>query len=297
MNSELIANYNENMTDGITYFLAGDRRAAQLTVSLYSLRKFWNGSITVIAADDAGEETAHLLARDSRLDIQVMSWRPPGRVRGKGGWQTTKTWIPELTPYSRTVFLDTDTLVIGNIDALFPEDDEVRVTQFSDWVTTGSIVRSRIEAWRKELPDEVALMSKVPHPALNTGVFGITKSANLFAAEWKHVTHLNPRFMGDEIVCNLIFTKYPHKLLDHRWNFSPKFSLEPGMPPWSEADARIVHFHGFSHCRPSKTQFGTDLWMPWYEQAMSENIGGIADWGPGKDKHLKIYVNSLSATS
>jgi hypothetical protein len=194
------------------------------------------------------------------------------------------------SPFDRSIFLDTDTIVVGDITDLLPIGDEVRLTRFCNWQSTGSKIRGRIAAWKDICPDQVAEQLGTSYPAINTGTLGFSTQCARFMRDWYTTTQKLPRFMCDEIAAQLLYPSYPHEILDHRWNYSPKFS--PEVLPWEGADARIVHLHGWSTCRPAKTKLGCDLWMAQYDRAISANVAGIADWGPGTDRHLELFLET-----
>jgi hypothetical protein len=204
-----------------------------------------------------------------------------------------KTGMLALTPYEQTIFLDADTLPVARFPELWPEGDEVRLTQFTTWTTkTGKIIR-RVEQWRKAAPELVERQLSYEYPGLNTGVIGFPDSAGPFFKAWAELTAKNICFMCDELAAQLMFLDFPHLVLDDRWNCSPIYSWEvkPGEDPEGQgtrrADARIYHGHGFKF---TKSPWGRRLWFPWLRKALDFNVAKMASWFPGADAKVKGFL-------
>src|SRR5215213_4514433 len=111
--------------------------ASRLMVSIYSLRKWYSGPITVFTTKPKADQFAQLLAADPRLRVGVQkSKQQPGR--GYQAAYLTKTTVLEHSPYEATVFLDADTLVVGSIGELLDcaAAAPITATCFCNWKTT-----------------------------------------------------------------------------------------------------------------------------------------------------------------
>jgi hypothetical protein len=257
------------MSDGVIYQMTGARHANHLIVSVMALRRVWDGPVTILAGDPPAIEIARKIKADSRLvDIEVveMELATKKNSRKRNMHYMNKTRLLELSPYDRTVFLDADTLPVAPFLEMFPLDGFIYLTKMVDWKTTGRMMRKRIEAWRKFVPVDVALMLGHDLPAINTGVIGFTKSTAPFFEEWRELTSKNICFMCDELSAQVIYYRYPHTLMNDKFNCSAPHSHNP--------DPRIWHGHGFKFVKTAK---GRDIWMPYYERAMADNIAGITD--------------------
>ena len=274
--------------DGVLYYVIGSKYSPMLVVSLYSVRQHYAGPVCLVVGDEAAQEIADLCMADDRLQpLQIVRHDMP-KGGGKGLQHANKSRLFELSPFDRTVFLDADTLVVGPFNELLPREgtEEIRLTRYSDWVTTGGKIGGRIERYRDLLPEKVALMRGHEYPAINTGIYGFTKDSIAYFAEHRRLCELHPIFMSDELVAQLIFIDYPHLILDCRWNYSPVYP--PKTLPELGNDIRIWHFHGFSHAKIGKADAkGWSIWKPYYERCVAENIACIADWTPGDDKRLR----------
>lgn len=278
--------------DGVVYMLTGTKHAPMLAVSLLSLRTHYVGPVAIIAGDPSAEPIVRQIASDRRLgDIEVIVWDAPVGG-GKGLQHANKVNLIDLSPFDRTVFLDADTMVTGSIVKMLPRagTEEVRLTQMADWVTTGTIISKRINAWRDVLRSKVSLMSGIAYPAINTGVFGFTKLSTRYFDALKKYVAMQPTFMCDEIVAQLIFVDFPHVIMPHIYNYSCRFS--PEVTPVE--DARVIHFHGMKHV---KTTIGLTQWVPLYDEACESNIGCIRDWTPAKDKRLAAFLKERTKAS
>jgi hypothetical protein len=274
--------------------------------------KHWDGPICVLVGDkEAMEICQHL---DGIDQVELKEFDFAALKSGKrGDVYYAKTNLHKMTPFDRTIYLDADTLVTGEITELLPEDDELLVMQWMDWVTTGTMMKGRLENWRDVAPDEVNRMVASDYPAINTGVIGFSKKCAQAMDAWHKMTMRNVSFICDEIAMQLMYWKYPHRQLDDRFNASPKYMhmwRRHGVDRTLVADAdhyyvddtrvvpqhtvdelsklaqrddnptndvRVWHGHGFKFI---KSPTGRFLWWPVFRQAVAENFCGIGDWTP-----------------
>lgn len=276
--------------DGVTYMLTGDKHACLLVVSLMTLRRHYSGPVCLICGDRESLCYADRISASERLvgnKLEIVTWKAPVGG-GKGLQHGNKANVFDLSPFDRTVFLDADTTVHGKINELLPQanTEEIRLTQFADWVSNGTRIKKRLEQYRELLPSEVAVMNAAAYPALNTGTFGFTKRSKRYFAELKRVCKALPVFMCDELAAQLIFVNFPHVVLDDRWNWSPVYSKRAAL------DARIVHYHGAGHCRLNKG-CGASIWTLEFLEAWAQDLAGIREWAPAGDRHLRKWMESV----
>lgn len=286
------------MTNGVVFMIQGSKHWNQLVVAVYSLSKHYDGRVCLIAGDDEGEEVSNNIQAEDHnlgLDISVLRWDAPTRGQtGKSGQcYANKCEMGRLTPFDQSIFLDADVLVVDSLDDLWPKVREVKLTAFADWVTTGKMMGSRIARWKDVCPDEYKMMSEKPYPAINTGVIGFCRYST-FMPDWKATTNRNVCFICDEIAAQLIFVRHNVIVMDDRWNFSPKYSKQNDKSclPISNFP-KIIHYHGKQHARPDKSD-GYKTWIPVYKECLDQNIAGIQDWTPGRDRHLRKYLEAES---
>jgi hypothetical protein len=246
---------------GVLYFLAGSKHCAHAIVSVASLRKFYDGPVVFATeADGPGRQCAEWIARDDALNIPggPIVIMPDARLGagGHGKSYFSKTFLPKVSPLDATLFLDADTLVVDELDELWPEEGspEVTLTQFVDWVSTGGKMSQRIKPWGESskesgyVPDaqqveRVYVQLRKPWPAINTGVMAWTQAARAFTDEWHRVTAMRDVFIVDETACQIIFPEYPHRVLDDRFNASTVFA-PAGQTVEGRQNVRIWHGHG-----------------------------------------------------
>lgn len=259
---------------GVVYLLCGPPATERLVVSLYTLRRFWAGPVTVGAATEDDDKAVAEPAKDLGADVV--------RV-GKAGVRrhahyVTKSLIPTWTPYDRTVFLDADTVVEGKIDELF--EPRLALTQFADWVSTGRRMSKRCNDWRGISPMIDALAERQvtqTHPAINTGVMGLRKGDAQLAL-WHAVTMAGGgKFIGDEIAMQLVHPNLECQVLDDRWNCSPFHGVH-------KAEAVVWHFHGRKHLRKEQ---GRTLWEPLFRAAVRDRAGRIDRWAGTYDPWVR----------
>ena len=268
-------------TRGVVYYNTGTSCGARLLVSLHSLRQHYSGPVTLLSE---GAESHALCARiASALKAEMVEW-DCGVPAGKHRAYLAKTRYHLGSPYDTTLALDSDTLVTGPVDALFElaETHTFCVAQISNWRTSSSVISRRIREWQALYPQEAA-SALTFGPAINCGVVAFTRDAAL-CRDWC-ATALPGRefFIPDEVCCQLMLPRYPHHILDGRWNRSCKHD-DPALP-----DTRIIHYHGRKHCRPGLPYHGK-LWTDMFEQVRSLNLAGLHEWLPAGDRMLRRHL-------
>jgi hypothetical protein len=208
-----------------------------MLISIFSLRKFYDGGISIIY-EGAQNETFVRLVKEMNVDII------PLEDDGTNVF-VRKTMLNHYSPYDTTMFLDADTLVVDNIDEYFDKIEEYTFCTgaFEDWTTTGRI-KKRILGFKEQYPDymEPAIAYG---KATNTGIFGFTKDAEIFK-EWSDVARTghenNCSKIPDEVGCQILLPKYKHWLAPTEWGASGKFHQDL-------EGVKIVHYHGRKHVK------------------------------------------------
>jgi hypothetical protein len=263
---------------GIAYFIQGRQHWAVLTVSLWSVRRHFDGPIAIIAGDNEGLNIAFLLSDDVRLapiiviGIDGISGSPDASIANKPA-------IFNHSPFERTVFLDADTIVVGDFEELWPTSDEVVLTSFANWITTRPPIRNRLMPWQRYAPSLVTRALSAPYPAINTGVFAFARGSDKYMAEWIELTLHWISFACDELAAQLIYPSHRVRLVDDRYNCSPIYGH-------GKHDARIWHFHGKKHLKGQAAK----IWWPVYQAVFRKNIGGICSWTPAGDDRLARFI-------
>ena len=274
------------MNQGVLYLMHGTSPAARLVVSAWSLRKWYAGRIAVVSTDAAAEDVCRRIATDSHLGIEHIPLRLQRTTQRNWG-TVIKSMANQLSPFKKSVFLDCDTLVRGDIAAFFdlPSDEHIAVTRFSNWSSTQPIVRRRIRSWMDICPELVppALQFGI---AINTGTFAFSSQSRVFEKWFSLASAGADKFIPDEIALQLLVPHYPTVVFDQRYNCSAKF----GAP--RDEKTVIVHFHGKKHIG----RYGA-LWTEAFEEIASENIAGVRDWAPAGDHRLQAYLEHSARMS
>jgi len=271
---------------GILFFNHGRKHLERLLVSLWSLRKHWQGPAILVDTDSAGSrDVVAALAADARLAVKVI--RVPFQERPKNSCYVMKSGLWRHSPFDITLQIDSDTAFAGSPQPLFDllavddKNADLIVTQFSDWVTTGPTIRGRLNRWRdvvcparNEWESTIDIQRQLKRslatdwPAINTGVVGYRGEPD-FLTDWERVSIAGWKCpFTDELAAQLLVRQHPHLVLGDRWNCSPIHGRE-------KADAVIWHFHGGKERRPE----AAPIWEPLREECERKDVGGVREWG------------------
>jgi hypothetical protein len=269
----------DRITSRIVYLLTGAGHAVRLLCSIFSLRQHHGARVRVFSTRPESDSVGEQLANDGRLGVVHSQW--PEIAAGPNSTFLTKVAFLKVATDGVTVFLDADTLVVGDVSALFdvPEQTPFLATQFSNWRTHQPPVAGRLERWRtleqRHFPQEyVASLvdaALADRPAINAGVFAFRAGAPILRPWYELAAVGWETFIPDEIALQLLLPHYPHRLLDCRYNCSPIHAADT-------ADVRIWHFHGSRHL---ETPFARSLWLPAFRQCWEQNLAGVQQWAAG----------------
>ena len=238
---------------GCVFFNFGLEYIVRLLVAICSLRKFYDGPISVIVR--AGEPDGRLLEALSDLNVSVVE------VEGLSKSFDRHRLFQE-SPYETTISLDSDLLFLSPIDPLWDplEEAGVLVTRFfappygvdgdernpgfSNRVEFLAAVRPLLgedlfqEARRRMLDERIDI---------NIGVMGLTKNrGGSFLAEYAGLMargRATGALLLDEMLAIGLVAKHHHALLDEAWNCpADEFFRRTNL-----ADARILHYFAEGH--------------------------------------------------
>jgi hypothetical protein len=271
------------MSRGVIYYNVGTSCAVRLLVSLVSLRQYYSGPVTILSEGTESHDLCRLIGKACDSDVKQWTCDIP---RGPNWVYLAKTQYHMGTPYNTTVALDADTLIVGSIDELFEEAEmsSFCVAKLGNCKTYWRGIAERIRAWQPWLPNDVKPALEFG-PAINCGVVAFLKKASLYRDWTKLALPGRDNFIPDETCCQVILHRYPHKILDSRWNCSCKHD-NPEKP-----DTRIIHFHGRNHCRPGLPSFGR-LWVEAFDKILTDDTANITKWTPANDRVLSIFLRT-----
>jgi len=286
-------------TVSVNYLMSGPAHLPYLVVSLFTLRRWWDGPIRLHAWDES-IDIVDKIAEDKRLSITKVHRREPElrRKDGMGGNSqfADKIRMMQGVPDTAAIYLDADTMVTGSLsDLVIPliEDgiEEFAGTQFNNWRTNSGVVKKRIqrlEGRQSVNQKAVELLLNNPMPSVNGGVFSCYPRTELLAKWYEWTCDCRDLFIADETVLHAVMaesfqTKFGI-VAEGTHNSSPRHSqLHPNQ-------VHVWHFHGDSNVRPNKSPRGVDLWWPVYQQCLKWNIGYINNW---KDSCRNKWIPKL----
>lgn len=269
---------------GIIFYNCGTGAAVRTVVAIHSLRKLYQGAISILSDGEASDDLCKKIASEKRLNVDVVN--ADFNVRGgRNHHYLSKCRLHEHTPYDVSLYLDADIIVRGDVSSLFEraEANEFVVPQFSTWTTSGRMISRRIMAWSKIVPNDMFGALKFG-PAINTGVMAFIKDSQFMKAWYRVAKKGKEIAIPDETSCQVLVHKYPHEIAEWYFNASCRFDncLDP--------QVRIIHYHGRKHCREN-LPFHGNLWMEEYEEVLGLNLADIQSWTPSGDRQLKWHIS------
>jgi len=205
--------------------------------SIISLRRVYSGPITLIT--DHPVDRLRRMADALDLNLQSLELMGAGRRRSR----MVKTRLGTLSPYRRSVYIDSDTIILKPIDGLFEVDFGMVLDARR---TIGDSIKFLRESISDIVEEEARLMEETlspDFPQYNTGMIAWKKgpaSDRLFETwhqEWLRFQHRDQAAMARA----LHLTKTKVDTLPREYNYFSEY----GGP---KADPEIVIWHA---CRPS----------------------------------------------
>jgi hypothetical protein len=266
------------MKTGIVYLMTGPQHGARLIVSLYTLRQWYDGPVTVFTTRPESHAIGKRLAASDELRVNHQTfWElPPGDYNASCA---TKPFIFSAAPYDASILLDADTMVVGPIDELVDSAaaSPLTVTTFCGSRTNEHGHQAAFAGWRKlagsagDLYGLTQLLDYIeanPQWKINAGVVSARRGTQ-FLAEWQELSRFGQRmYLPEEVALQLLALRYPHRLLGWKFNCFPLMQPQP-------PDVRILHFCATTHLSHTFTQ---EIWLPVYRECRRKNIAGIRSW-------------------
>lgn len=271
---------DDGLTRGVICFNCGTKMIPRMIVCLRSLRKHYQGNITLFLEGLHDAQLVKDLEKRFNLNIVYREVSPSTHKA-----LVRKTEICQDSPYDISMFLDTDTIVLGDFSEMFEaaKDHDLAIPHFAGWSSSGGTISGRIKRYAPYKPDYIQAAINYG-PAINTGIFAWPKHTPIFK-EWLDIASWGEgkMFIADEVACQLILPKYNVKVLGTRCNVSVLH--DPNTP-----DPRIVHFHGKKHCIEAPK---CRIWISEFIEALKDNDCNIRKYaldGCG-DKRLRRFIH------
>lgn len=269
------------MPDQIVYLMSGPAHLHYLIPSLATLRNHWDGDVSVYAFPES-YELVKTIAEDSRLGITPKTVETPLRFRrGKNEQFINKIKLLQNVNADAVLYLDADTTIHGSLQPLLDKAKEVGfvATQFNHWVSTGRIIRNRLQRLQgiEKICQEslFAVMNNV-FPSVNGGIVACQPSSPVLPLwlDWSLAS--KDVFICDEAVLHVLQHYVPKEeffvMEGGKFNCSHKYDETDG------GEIVVYHYHGDSNVRPDKSPKAYAYWWPLYEQCIEENFGNIQSW-------------------
>lgn len=259
--------------NGILYLNSGNKMLPRLLVSIHSLRKVYDGHVTIIVMGDCGEEYCKKIADKYSLSINKIS----SDLNIRKNYWFEKSRLHLYTPYNNSIFLDSDTVVVQNFNELFDEINEhdFIACQFAQWRSSGRTIGKRLRQWISTDKELVEHTISANIPSVNVGVYGFNKDAELMK-HWFDITIKHPNAaLPEESTCHLLLTQYKSKIVSGKYNCSCKHD-DP-----TTFDTKIIHYHGRKHCSLDNNlniKYNGNIWVNNWTEVFQENICDIQKW-------------------
>ena len=264
---------------GIIMFNKNEKCIVRALVSLYTIRQHYDGPITffIETSPNGFKESVeyfgcNAIELEENTELKTL-------IR--------KTQIFANTPYDYTLWLDSDTILLGKVDEMFEylENYDVAIPHFSNWYSDGPIMRRRINNFNGHVPEEVFKKSLEHNPSVNTGVVAYRKDSP-FLRDWIDLTIKTNGlcFISDEVAFQVLYPSYHGiYIAPMKFNVSVRFGNDID-------DKRIVHMHGGKHCIP-QFPLCKQNWIPTFEKMRETNVANINHFVEKySDRRLKKFL-------
>lgn len=278
-------------TRGVIFFNRGPNMVTRALVSVYSLRKYYDGDITFYIEDPTPPElieclknfNVNIVQNEKRHDLKTL-------VR--------KSSLLEDPPYDLTLWLDIDTLVVDKVDRMFDNlinnNADVCLTNFCNWMSNGSGISKRINGFKGLIDEKYIQEALNKHPAINTGILSFRKSYG-----WKKfmgdVTELARKgsekgiFIPDECAMQILYPSIAEWGLKCHIS-ETDYNVSPLHDHGNTKNPKIYHFHGDKHVLDVPA---CDVWKKEFNEMIEGNIGNIKSLLKYSDKRLRKYIKDM----
>lgn len=261
------------MSRGVIFFNFGNKCMARLLVAVHTLRKVYDGPVTMMFAkdDEWNMKVSDVFKNQYNCDIY---WFDLEKTVNRNLKSVLKPTLFELSPYDTTVMFDGDLVFTKPFDELWSwaEDHGFVVTHFMGWLSSGKSMTKRIKNVLGDVFNEKQMTAALDsHPAVNVGVLAHNKEkGRKLLRKWKQVTkQVAGKFIADEIAMQGVYIWYDHFVADETFNYSCHYG------PILE-NAKIIHYHGNKHTGLHRQS--SRLWWATVKEIIDENNYDIREW-------------------
>lgn len=231
------------MKQCIAFYNFGNKCILELLVATYTLKKHYSGEIVWMLANN-DEWNKQVAGQVANLNVNI-KWVDLNLIKRNAKSAVKPYLFNQLftAGYDSVIMCDGDLLFLKPIDSLWIglEKHGVLMTQFCNWVTTGSIMSGRINQMKGMIPDkDLSKLTSVVHPAVNIGVMGFNKKKGLtHLKKWELLTEkLAGKHIADEVAAHAL-------LLDNVTIAPSSYNASAKIGDLSHIeDNYVVHYHG-----------------------------------------------------
>ena len=274
-------------TRGIIMFNRGEGCIVRAIVALETLRRHWDGPVTMYLEDPYPHEfdevcknyNVDVIHNDENHELKTL-------VR--------KTDMFSNPPYDRTLWLDSDVIVSGSLNEMFDhlDDYDVSIPHFCGWKSNGRTMAKRIHKFDGIAKQKYLDKALEENAAVNTGILSFKKSKawTEFVTDWVKLAHEGSQakiFIPDEVAFQILYPSAEKwglrvHIAPMKFNVSVKFGADI-------EDKRLIHFHGKKHCLDFPQ---CSIWKEEFEKMCENNTSNINDYLQYADKRLKKYLQT-----
>lgn len=275
---------------GIIMFNRGSAIVVRAIVSLYSIRKHYDGDITFFVEDEYPHEFDDVL-RYFNCNIVHLDKKHEFKTLVR------KNSLFELSPYKKTLWLDADIVVNGKLDKMFNYLDEKNVDfcipSFCNWKSTGKHIAKRIKRFDGIAEDRFIQEALKEHDAINTGIFSFRKSDKWieFVKYWTDLADKGAKagiFIPDETAGQVLYPSMGEWGL--KYFIAPTdYNVSPIHDHGLSKNPIIYHFHGDKNVLDGVVT--CQIWKDIFKEMCDNNIANINAFLKYADKRLAKYLN------
>ena len=272
---------------GIIMFNRGEKCIVRAIVCLYSLRQHYDGPVTFFLEDPYPHEFDEVC---KHFNVDIVHNEQKHELKAL----VRKTDMFTKPPYDRTLWIDSDMVIMGKLDDMFDylDDADCAIPNFAGWWSDGPKISARTKRF-KDIAEERHLKKALEHnPATNTGILSFKKSDKWtkFVKDWVTLAHKGSQkhiFIPDEVAFQILWPSADE------WGLKihitdRKFNVSVLHDHGKSQDIRVWHMHGQKHvldhpnCR---------VWKDLFDEMCKNNTANINSFLKFADKRLNQYLS------
>ena len=275
-------------SQGIMMFNRGDKMVVRAIVALNSIRKHCDKPITFYLEKPYPDEFKTSLLTFENVTIIDIEEKPEydNFVR--------KNSLFATPPYDYTLWLDSDVLVLDNIDEMFNyldfENVDLCIPHFAQRTSDKGLVNKRIKSFAGLIENKYMNEAVKGYPGINTGIFSFKNSVRWenFAKIWTSIAYkgaVRKIFIPDEIVLQILYPSLSDfglkcEIVPSEYNVSITHDQNFSNP-------KIMHYHGDKHVIDVPE---CNFWKEEFKTMLDNNVANIKSLLPYADKRLKNFM-------